>query len=196
MLFAVTIDRTAFDVFHHEVRDAVGCFASIEESSDVGMVQIGEDLHLVAKAPANCFAAETWIDEFDRNLLAVVFIVAFREKHCAHATVAQLTHNSECANPRSDSRGPLIMGVHSKASSVRCALFHCVVASVNLLRQQQINFSAQLCVVCACFVQKHALSAGVELERFGEYAFHLLPTIRSDFCLPPAAELAPQPQLC
>src|SRR4026207_1560434 len=105
------VDRATFDVFHHEVWNTVGSFAGIEQSGDVGMVQIGEDLHLVAKAPANCFTAETLVEEFDRNLLPVVFIVAFSEKDCAHATMAQLTQNSERANSRSDSRGSLIVRI-------------------------------------------------------------------------------------
>ena len=136
MLFAVTIDRAAFDVFHHEVRNAVGSFPTVEESSDVWMIQIGEDLHFVAKAPANRFAAETWVDEFDRNLLVVVFVIAFGKKDCAHATVAQLTHDSINTNSSSDSRCSLPIRVHSKASSIRRALFHRIVASVDLLRQQ------------------------------------------------------------
>ena len=161
------VDRTTFDVFHHEVRNTVGSFAGVEESSDVGMIQIGEDLHLVAKASANSFAAESRVDEFDRNLLAVIFIVAFCEKNRPHATMAQLTQNSERADSCSDSRGSPIIRIHSKASSIRRALFHRIVARVDLVCQQQIDFSAQLCVVCAGFVKKRALSTGVELESFG-----------------------------
>ena len=37
----VFIDRSAFDQFHHEVRDAFVCRAAIQQSCDVGMVERG-----------------------------------------------------------------------------------------------------------------------------------------------------------
>jgi hypothetical protein len=43
-------------------------------------------------------------------------------------------------------------------------------------------------------VEKLPASTSLQVERLGKHSLHLLPTFRGDRSLPPAAELAPQPQ--
>jgi hypothetical protein len=145
------------------------------------MIEIGEDLHLVTKAFANAFAAETRIDQFDGNLPAVLFVIAFGKKDCTHPTVAELAQNLVRADMTSDPRRSFTVSIDSKARGVGGAFLHRVVAGVDLMGQQQIDFGAQVCIVCARRIEKLSLSIGVQLQCFSEDALHLLPAIRSNF---------------
>src|SRR6185503_12293348 len=98
LVFTVLVDRTAFDEFHYEVRQPVRGFAAVEQTSDVRVVEFGEDLHLVAKATLNRLSTETRLDEFDRHLLAVMFVVALGEIDSAHSAAADLAQNSVWSN--------------------------------------------------------------------------------------------------
>jgi len=181
LLVAITIDRSSFDVLHYEVRNPVSGFAAVEESSNVRMIEIGEDLHLVTKAFANAFAAETWIDQFDGNLPAVLFVIAFGKKDCTHSAVAELAQNLVRADTTSNPRRSFTVSIDSKARGVGGAFLHRVVAGVDLMSQQQIDFGAQVCIVCARRIEKLSLSIGVQFQCFSEDALHLLPAIRSNF---------------
>src|SRR6185369_13707411 len=116
-------------------------------SCDVRMAEVGEYLHLVAKALADRFAAEAGLDQLDRNLLVIVLVVAHGQVDCAHAAVTELAQDPvwtdaraffSCDVVESESRG-----------SVRRASLDNVCASVDLLVQQELNLRAQLGIVGA-----------------------------------------------
>src|SRR6185503_7240341 len=118
------IDRTAFDVLHHEVRNAVGRLTAVKQSSNVRVVQIREDLHLVAKTPPDGVATKTRVDQLDCNLLAVMFVVAFGEIDDAHTAVTDLAHDFISADTRTNPRDVLC---EPKTSGISGALFDRVV---------------------------------------------------------------------
>ena len=71
---AVGGDRLAFDVLHHEVRQAVVGRAAVDQARDVRMIELRQDLPFGAEAPQNVIRIEAAPDEFERDLLAV-FVV-------------------------------------------------------------------------------------------------------------------------
>ena len=62
------------------------------------------------------------------------------------------------------------------------------------MREQQIDFGAQLVIVRARVIEKVAALGGIDFECFGKHALYLLPTFRCRCCLPPVAKPAAQPQ--
>ena len=76
------------------------CLAAVEQSCDVWMAEVGKDLHLIAEAFANRFAAEAGFDQLDRDLLAIVLVVALREIDGAHAAVTDLAQDLVWTDPR------------------------------------------------------------------------------------------------
>ena len=93
LVFADHVDRTAFDVLHDEIRHALDCLATVEQPRDVRMTEIGEDLHLVAKALADRIAAKTGFDQLNRDLLVIVLVVALGKLDGAHAAVTELAQD-------------------------------------------------------------------------------------------------------
>ncbi len=75
------------------------------------------------------------------------------------------------------------------------ALLDNVAVRIHLMFEQQIDFGAEIGVVRTSGIEKRSSSRRLELERVAEQLFHLLPALRCDVGLPPAAELAPQPKL-
>jgi hypothetical protein len=81
----------------HVLDDQIGLarlgFAAIDQAGDVGMVECGQDLPLLAQA---AHAVLRWkaADQLDRGLLREPAFVALREQHRAHAAAAEFAQNS------------------------------------------------------------------------------------------------------
>jgi hypothetical protein len=131
-LIAVNIDRTALDVLHHEVRQSIGGRAGVEEARDVRVVQICEDLHLVSEAPPDNVAAETGLDQLDRDLLSIVFVIPLGQVDGAHSSAPDLAHNAVRADTTARFRG-LNFGFKRNASRIRDAHFQGIVAGIELM---------------------------------------------------------------
>jgi hypothetical protein len=179
MLVAIDIDRTAFGVLHNQVRQTIGGCAGVEEARNVRMVQLGEDLHLVSEATPDDVAAETGFDQLDRNLLAIVFVVTLGEIDGAHSPASDLAHDAIRADTASRFRG-VDVRVEPQQSYVCGTQFHRIVAGVDLLSQQLIDFGTQIKIVGARRIKKLPLATGVQCQRFGEKLLYLLPTFRGD----------------
>src|SRR5258708_4499982 len=74
MRVAIGANWFAVHIFHDEIGQAfIGCSA-IDEPRDVGMIELRQDLPLIAKATENSLGIESATDELDCDFLAV-FIV-------------------------------------------------------------------------------------------------------------------------
>lgn len=113
------------------------------------MIQICEDLHFIAESFANRFAAHARFDQLDCDLLAVMLVVAFREIHSAHPAVSNLAQDSVGADACACLRSRVLRGESQPGSGVRHAPFQNVLARIDSLRQQQIDFGAQIVIVRA-----------------------------------------------
>ncbi len=89
ILVAVSVDRRAINVLHHQVRPSVGGGASVEQARDVGMVKIRQHLAFVSKAGEDLVGVHAAFDQLDRNLLVVLLVGAFGEPDRAHPPGAQ-----------------------------------------------------------------------------------------------------------
>src|ERR1700704_877839 len=89
MSVAVPVDRLALDVLHHKIGETIGSRPTFEQTSDVGMFEVGKNLSLHRKATKNHFRVHPAIDEFDGDLFLVMIVGAHREIDRAHSTVAE-----------------------------------------------------------------------------------------------------------
>jgi hypothetical protein len=116
---AVQIDRPAIDIVHDEVGRALLGRATIQELGDVGVVQVGQDLPLGAKAAENGLRIHAALDQLDRHLLLVLIIGAHRQIDGSHAAAADLACHLVRADVPSHQRHRLIF-VEPIASNLRC----------------------------------------------------------------------------
>ncbi len=96
---AVVIDRNAFHVLHHQIRQPFDAHPAVQQSRNVRMIQPGQDLPLGAESQQHLtIPAEVGAHQLDRDLLIVNFVRPAREVNPAHAALAQRLKNL----PRSD----------------------------------------------------------------------------------------------
>src|SRR5262252_7814909 len=69
---AILVKRPAPDVLHDEVGKTIFSAGAIEQASDVGMLEPGQDLTLVAEAVQNEFGIQAPIHQLHRDLLLEV----------------------------------------------------------------------------------------------------------------------------
>ena len=85
----IFVDADAVDVIHDEEKDAVVADAAVEEAGDVGVVEGGEDLALLAEALEESFGGKGQVDDLDGDLFFVLAVGAVREIDGAHAAAAE-----------------------------------------------------------------------------------------------------------
>ena len=92
--FAIHIDRLAIDVLHDQIGRAVGCSSAIEQTGDVGMLQMRKDLPLGAQATLNLRSEGSRSNELDCDLLLVLLVGALGQIDIAHASGTELAHDA------------------------------------------------------------------------------------------------------
>jgi hypothetical protein len=102
---AVAVDRLAVDVLHHEVGQAVGRGAAVEQPGDVRVVEARQHLPLGAEALQPLVAAQVAADHLEGDLLLVV-VHAGREVDGAHAAAPEQPPDLIGADARADGRPP------------------------------------------------------------------------------------------
>ena len=74
MAVAIGRKRLALDVFHDEVGQAVVGRAAIDQPRDVRMIELRQNLALVAEAAQDVVRIEPALDELDRDFLPVLVV--------------------------------------------------------------------------------------------------------------------------
>src|SRR5262249_14418195 len=64
------------------------CGATFKEMRDVGMIEAGENLPLIAKAADDVLAFQPGAKEFDRNLFLILIVRAARKVDRSHSSMA------------------------------------------------------------------------------------------------------------
>jgi hypothetical protein len=85
VMIAVFVDGHALDEFHDEVGRAVVGGSAVEESRDVGVLELGEGLAFGAEAPPRGFVGEAASDDLDGDALLVLIVGAHGPKDGTHA---------------------------------------------------------------------------------------------------------------
>jgi hypothetical protein len=97
---AVLVYRLSFDVLHDQVRPAVGRDAAIVQSSDVRMIERGEDLALGFEPAAHFVGIHPGTHDLDRDGSPELSVVAFGEIHDAHTAAADLARETVGSDAR------------------------------------------------------------------------------------------------
>src|ERR1700719_1819792 len=90
---AIGANRLALHILHDEVGEAVIGRPSVDEARDVGMIELRENLPLVAKSAKNVLGVEPAPDEFDRDFLVIFIVGSRREIDCAQNAPADFANN-------------------------------------------------------------------------------------------------------
>src|SRR5262249_59609152 len=83
-------DGGAIDVLHHKIRQAVFIHAAVEQARDVGMIERGQNLSLVAEAAQDVVGIHSALDQLDGHLLPILIISASRQIDLSHPARAEL----------------------------------------------------------------------------------------------------------
>src|SRR5690606_17165319 len=81
---AVAIDRHAVDVLHDEIGRAFRRGTAVQETRDVGMIEVGEDLAFAEQPLFRLGIDEPVANELDGDLLAEALVRPFRQVNDAH----------------------------------------------------------------------------------------------------------------
>ncbi len=87
--FGVVCDPGSVDILHDEIGNVFGGGAAVEEASDIGMLEAGEDLAFATETLENELGIEAGLDEFDGDLGFVLFVGSGGEIDSAHATTTE-----------------------------------------------------------------------------------------------------------
>ena len=81
----------ALYILHHEEGQAIVARPAIEQPRDIRMVELGQNLALIAEPAQNVLRIEATPDQFERDLLSVFIVGARREIDGAQSTPANFT---------------------------------------------------------------------------------------------------------
>src|ERR1700674_2717871 len=101
---AIFINGMAFDQLHHKVGHALFRRAAIEQPSDIGMIEAGEDLPLILETIDNEIRVLTRADQLDCDLLLVLVVCAEGSVDLTHAANADLPHDLVGADTSAEER--------------------------------------------------------------------------------------------
>src|SRR5687767_3472402 len=96
---AIFINGFSLNVLHHKVRQALFSRAAIKESSDIGMIQAGQDLPFLPKASEDGVGDHAAFDNLDSDLFPVLIVSASGEINLAHAPCPQARQDLVVADP-------------------------------------------------------------------------------------------------
>lgn len=99
------MDRSAVDVFHHQERIALGADAAVEQTGDVGMIELRQDLPLRPESLREKLRAEMRAQNLQRDALLEMPVGAVREINGPHAAVPEFRFDAIVAQQRSTARG-------------------------------------------------------------------------------------------
>src|ERR1700722_9140798 len=95
---AVFVDRRALHQLHDEIRNTVIGRISIEQMSNVGMIQAGQNLPLVSKTLEDKSRVEAAPHELNRDFLCELSVGAHRAINLSHPARTDLFQNAVAGN--------------------------------------------------------------------------------------------------
>ena len=90
MRVAVFIKRNPFDIFHDKIGKAALGHAAVEEAGNVGMIEVCQDLALIAEMPEHGISVHAAFDQFDSDTLFILLVGTLSQIDRAHAAAADL----------------------------------------------------------------------------------------------------------
>jgi len=87
-------DGNAVGVFHDEERCTIGRGPAIEQTCDVGMTEVRQNLALGPESAFQLRVSESAANQLDRDLRTVRFVGTLGEPDGAHSAVPQFPHKT------------------------------------------------------------------------------------------------------
>ena len=82
-----------FDVFHDQVGDAVFGHPAVQQAGDVGVVEVGQDLALLAKAGDDGVGVHPAFNQLDGHPLLILIVVPMGGVDHRHAPTSHFAHH-------------------------------------------------------------------------------------------------------
>ena len=175
---AVGRDRLAFHELHREVRPAVGVEATIEETGDGRVIELGENLPFATEADGGVVAVEAASHELERDDLNEFAIGALGAIHDAHASAAELLDHAIRTDASPDVERTLV-GVASRrqrpAAQPGIGAIIQEVACGRVCGEQLLDSLAESGVVAADPVEQGGSPIHRQLQRLIEQRFEARP---------------------
>src|ERR1019366_7580490 len=139
MLAAIAIDWPPFHQFHDEERPSVVSRPTVNQTRDVRMFESCQDLPLMPKARQHPSAVHASLDDFDRNQLAILLIIALAKIDKAHPAASYFLEQPVGAYARTHQRSIFVeqrihFGSNSGSDRRRAG---------RVRPQQRLNFRSQ-----------------------------------------------------
>ncbi len=172
MLVAKDIGGLPFHQFHHEERTPVGGGASVQESGDAGMIQVRQDLPLVAEPRQHFRGVHAPLNYLDGDLFAVLVVVPNGQVHCAHAAATNLPYHTI---------GPQPLALESsRLEQQRCLVFQNDgngVGAEMVRAEQRFYFGTQLGIARASRFKELVPLIGREVRCREKQLLHAVPGV-------------------
>src|ERR1051325_6761343 len=172
---AIFRNRLAVDVFHDQVRQTLGCGAAVQQASDVGMVEAGQDLALPPEAPDIHGRVQAAFDYFDGYSLLVLVVIADGLVDGSHAAVADDLGDAVGAETLPDHADTALPG-EDLGRSLDRPVGELVVLLVTA--KESFDVAPQLTITATFFYETSGPLIGREITHCFEYSLHLPPAFR------------------
>ncbi len=170
---AVLVDGCAVDQFHDQIGHSIVGGATIEQAGDVGMVETGQDLALVAEALQDELVVEAATHQLDGNLMLELAIDADGAVDLSHAAAADFLKDVVGADPAADTRGRRRRAQVGQRSDGGIAQETALRQQVGA--QQRFDFGPEVGIDGKDLVEVGAALDRVETQGVIEHFLYLLP---------------------
>ena len=136
------VQRHAGDELHHEIRQAVGAEAGVEQARDVGVVQARQGLAFQREAAQHRVAVHAALEQLDDGTTLEAAVGACRFEHVAHAAGTERSHDAPGAEALAFARGGHAQ-VAEHLRSGRLAEETADTRFVGMVRQQRAHLGAR-----------------------------------------------------
>ena len=97
LVTTVDVNGLAFDLFHDQERLPLWRATSVNQSRDVGMIQMGEDLSLAKEVAQQFRSVHATLDHLNGHMFLELIIVAASQIDSAHSAAPDLFDDPPCA---------------------------------------------------------------------------------------------------
>ena len=180
-----TVDARAFHIIHHQIGKAVAGGGAIQKTDDVGVVQVRENLPLVAEPAQDVGGLEVRVHHFDGDRLAVLPVRALRQVDGSHPSAAD--HSNELVRPDH----PAGQGFRAIArfiggfGGLRVRQYIRLlqeIACAPVFGEQALQFASDRLVLFRDVLNERRPIGTFPLQGFAEECLEPLPTVRVHRC--------------
>src|SRR4029453_10014964 len=164
---------------HGKPRAAVGSHATVEEPSNVGMIERGKNFPLLGEPPGElAIESRSGADQLEGNLHGGPVPFALREIDSAHASVACFPHDQVWPHPHPAGGGRYL--IFEMSHKGRRVLRRWLLEKVDCLiavAQEQLDVGSERRIAGAGLLEIGAALSGLEIQQLVEQSADLGPAV-------------------